>query len=375
MAKTSSYAVRVKIQDLVADLEPDERLPSVRELVQRVGASHTSVFAALKWLESRGFIYSQERRGFYRSGGGTEAEAAPIGILFRFGEFFLEQVPYVQEILSGVKQTAVRKGRNLLFLSYRRDIHVPPLDVREIKSWNLSGLIVIEVEDPAVIGGLRDAAWPVVFVEANVFGYGNSVVNADDAPALAEWCRRAHKAGARRFLMLAPTRMEERDLVVPGAQADQRIAALQAAAAAMGLPPDAVQVLFTDSGHTERALGQIQSALQANDRPVAILTFATITEGAEQMIAGSRPQVTALLTWEGRRPIAARPTFRIRHPYERIGGVAAELLDHLHQLRRDLRHAPRRPAVDDDVTIIQADRHVLAAVPSELLQLKESKKA
>jgi DNA-binding LacI/PurR family transcriptional regulator len=371
MSKPSLYDARTKLQEMIADLPADAKLPSVRQLVEQTGATHTTVFAALKSLESHGFIYSRQRRGFYRSGGHAETGAAPIGVLFRFGEFFLEQVPYVQEILAGVKQSAVHKGRHLLFLSYRKNIHSPALDVREIKAWNLSGLIVIEVEDPAVIGGLRDAAWPVVFVEANVFGYGNSVVSADDGPAIGKWCRAMHRAGTQRFLMLSPLRVEERDLYVPGAQADQRIAALQAALAGLDLPPEALHVAFVRAAEPQpdRVRERVKELLAEDGRPTAIVTFADMAETAEEAICCARPTVTSLLVWEGRRVIAGRPTFVLRHPNERIGAAAVRTLEVLQELRGDLRRAPRHVADGPDLHTIQADRHLLVTIPSDLSQL------
>lgn len=373
MARPSPYDVRLKLQEMIADLQADTKLPSVRQLVERTAGSHTAVFAALKWLESRGFIYSRERRGFYRSGARADSGTAPVGILFRFGEFFLEQVPYVQEILAGVKQSAVRNGRHLLFLAYRKDIHSPPLDIREIKAYNLSGLIVIEVEDPAVLGGLRDAAWPVVFVDANVFGYGNSAVSADDAPAIGQWCRAMHAAGARRFVLLSALRTEERDLYVPGAQIDQRIATLQGAIAALGLPPDALEVLFAGSvgTHSERMRERLRRHLAGDSRPAAIATFAALAESAEETLRQAGQTVTGLLVWEGNRAIAGRPTFALRHPNERLGTAAMQTLEALQDLRNDLSRAPRRPADNHGLRCLQADRHLLVTIPSPLEQLSE----
>src|SRR5918992_423458 len=79
-------ARRGRLRDRAADqllemvvsggLEPGERLPSERELCERLGVSRTVVREALNLLEARGLISIEHGRGAVVSGGNIDAERA-----------------------------------------------------------------------------------------------------------------------------------------------------------------------------------------------------------------------------------------------------------------------------------------------------------
>lgn len=59
-------------------LEPDEKLPAVRETAKELGISPNTVQKAYAALEKSGLIYSLPAKGSYVSSGGKAAEAVRI---------------------------------------------------------------------------------------------------------------------------------------------------------------------------------------------------------------------------------------------------------------------------------------------------------
>lgn len=57
------------------ELEPDERLPAVREVAKQFGINPNTVQKSYSQLEQAGLIYSIPAKGSYVSGGGDAAEA------------------------------------------------------------------------------------------------------------------------------------------------------------------------------------------------------------------------------------------------------------------------------------------------------------
>ena len=60
---------------LTGELEPDERLPAVREVAKQFGINPNTVQKSYSQLEQAGLIYSIPAKGSYVSGGGDAAEA------------------------------------------------------------------------------------------------------------------------------------------------------------------------------------------------------------------------------------------------------------------------------------------------------------
>jgi DNA-binding transcriptional regulator YhcF (GntR family) len=73
---------QVRMAVLAGDLQPGERLPSVRGLARRFGLHHNTVSAAYRRLEQEGLVSLRRGSGVYvRTGSGASDSIAGVGIL------------------------------------------------------------------------------------------------------------------------------------------------------------------------------------------------------------------------------------------------------------------------------------------------------
>lgn len=80
-------------------LDPGDRLPPERELVERLGVSRTVVREALNLLEARGVISIEHGRGAVVSGGSTRAVRDTLGMLLRMRAEALWELLEIRRIL------------------------------------------------------------------------------------------------------------------------------------------------------------------------------------------------------------------------------------------------------------------------------------
>jgi len=364
--KVSVADAREAVWEIVSGLGSDSRIPSVRELSEKTGASHVTVFSALKVLERNGLLYSIPRRGFFRTSRMEDASRNTIGVLFRFSEFFLEKVPYAGEILRGIRMGAAEADMDLLFMAYRKDIHSPVMQAGEIKDRRFSGLLVMEVEDPLAINWLRELDYPVIFIESDVFGFGLNVVKSDECSAIVDWIALVAARGIKRVVVIGSRRREDRKNVVPGIGADVRLAAISAAIHASGCGAEMVSVYPGD----ETGVSVVDEILSAGGA-AAIVDAAGLLRADAGVFEKHSDNIAGMLVFEGSRHPRGFPTHLIEKPFEALGRIAVFLVNAASGRQQEVERYCKAVLGMPDVRVSDADNCIHVAVPAALKPLAE----
>lgn len=98
------------LDQLARDARPGDRLPTIRELMQRFGASQMVVQRAFQQLKSRGLIASQVGRGTYFL---AEGAAAPVGMQPARARA-AESAPTLRSVLLLRRSVSIVRGRMLI---------------------------------------------------------------------------------------------------------------------------------------------------------------------------------------------------------------------------------------------------------------------
>jgi DNA-binding LacI/PurR family transcriptional regulator len=99
------------LAQLARDAQPGDRLPTIRELMKRFGASQAIVQRAFDGLKSQGLIASEVGRGTYFLGGGASGANAPLPTRAPAGP---------RSVLLLRRSVSVHRGRVLIELLQRR---------------------------------------------------------------------------------------------------------------------------------------------------------------------------------------------------------------------------------------------------------------
>ena len=99
-------------------IQPGDKLPSTRELMDRYGIANMTVQAALRVLRDEGLIYSQPGRGSFVRQGVNEADQAPgsghtpeFEILSRQLDAMTDEVRRLADRVSQLEEQAKPSGR------------------------------------------------------------------------------------------------------------------------------------------------------------------------------------------------------------------------------------------------------------------------
>ena len=167
----------------------------------------------------------------------------------------------------------------------------------------------------------RTFAYPTLFVESDVFGFGTSVIRFSEQVAINEFIKRMSDSGARRVLYLPPLRLETRDLFIAGLASDRRIQAIRTAAAGAGIDQDDVAIRFSRTymkGEPSPA-NDVSDWLSSDNRPAAIISEIASLRACETVFKKQSKRVAGILTWGANKSIGATPLFQFQSDYESLG--------------------------------------------------------
>jgi DNA-binding LacI/PurR family transcriptional regulator len=110
--RATTFDLEQFLEGLARDARPGDRLPTIRELMRRFGASQMLVQRAFQNLKARGLIESQVGRGTYFRAGGSGPAASPSASP-RAGAAEQARSPAVRSVLLLRRSISIARGRML----------------------------------------------------------------------------------------------------------------------------------------------------------------------------------------------------------------------------------------------------------------------
>lgn len=338
------------LDELARGARPGDRLPTIRELMRRFGASQMIVQRAFQDLKSRGLIDSQVGRGTYFRGG----EAGPAGgmqVVAAAAEpsaraAALRSVLLLRRSISiargrvlveGLQRRFTAEGHRVLEVSYTDPDHaklvlrgLPRFDACVVQSTFKT--ITIEL-----LAALREKSEVLAVDGAALVGTDVDAVGMEWGEPLARAVAQLRERGHRRIAYASTAQP-----FLATQLGQRRFEQLQATQPDLALQPIVLPQL-PDEGYEAALVEQLRAALEGGRLPFTALVAWGIEDGAHfrALLAEAGLAVPAVLSVV----LLGRTDLANEHAdfFATVGCSVADQIDTLHRTIHDRWREPARP--------------------------------
>ena len=178
-------------------LQPGDRLPPVREVARRMGASVTPVNTAFRILAEEGLIYQRRGSGSFVKRRAAPPEVIEIGLVFRTPQGWRADDNFLLRLFTGMQDTLQEAQCRTTLSTFHRKVG-PPTDVpRVFRDALPHGFLLDERTSDELAARAAATGRPVVVVERESEVPEVGSVFCDVEAAGAETARRMLERGHR----------------------------------------------------------------------------------------------------------------------------------------------------------------------------------